>query len=97
MKRGKTPSTFTTYADDPYYDISELTFAITNSPDTNAGISLDAGDYIDIYPASGWQGQTEVVVQVTNPAAQTDTATFAVIVVDLIYEVALPLVHRNSP
>lgn len=85
------------YAEDPYYDPSELMFSITNSPDANAGISLDSSDFIDIVPAPGWHGQTEVVVQVVNPAAQTDTATFMVIVTDVLYNVDLPLVFQSVP
>ena len=85
------------YATDPTYDVGQLTFAISNSPDANAGVSLDAGDRIDIAPAPGWQGRTEVEVTVTNPAAQSDTATFTVVVADVIYNVALPLVVRGGP
>lgn len=83
------------YASDPYYATSQLTFTITNSPNANAGVSLDSNRYIDIAPATGWLGQTDVTVRVTNPAAQTDTDTFTVIVTDTLHYVYLPVVQRN--
>jgi len=85
------------YAADPYYDVGQLTFAISNSPDPNAGVSLDAGDRIDITPVPGWEGRTEVEITVTNPAAQSDAGTFTIVVAGVIYAVALPLVLRGGP
>ncbi|MBN1148392.1 MAG: S8 family serine peptidase [Anaerolineales bacterium] len=68
------------YAHDDVSPDNQLTFAIHNFPNPNAGVSLQDNRYIHINPASGWQGKTSVTVRVTNPASLSDTDTFDVTV-----------------
>jgi hypothetical protein len=68
------------YADDAEDADADLTFTIINSPDPNAGVSIDSNRYIDINPVAGWAGQTDVEVQVQDSGGLTDTDTFRVTV-----------------
>jgi len=69
------------YADDAESADSELTFTIDNTPDPDAGVSVDSSNrYIDINPASGWTGQTNVTIRVTDPGGLSDTDSFQVLV-----------------
>jgi hypothetical protein len=67
-----------TYADDAEDADADLTFSIVNSPDVNAGVTLDASQYIDINPATDWSGVTDVEVQVQDTGGLTDTDIFQV-------------------
>jgi subtilisin family serine protease len=69
-----------TYASDTESPDSDLTFTIDNAPDPSAGVSIDSNRYIDINPTSGWIGQTNVTIRVTDPGGLSDTDTFQVTV-----------------
>ena len=45
---------------------ADLSFVISNSPNSGAGVSIDSNRYIDINPASGWTGVTNVEIEVTD-------------------------------
>ncbi len=81
------------YVEDDQPD-NELIFAITNSPASGAGISLDNNRFIDIYPTANWVGQTTVTIEVTDPFAASSTSSFTVIVADLPITSYLPLLGR---
>ena len=68
------------YADDAESPDSDLTFTIDNTPDPNAGVSIDSNRYIDINPTLDWEGQTNVTIRVTDPGGLSDTNSFQVIV-----------------
>ncbi|MFO7742596.1 MAG: S8 family serine peptidase [Anaerolineae bacterium] len=68
------------YANDAEDADADLTFAIVNSPNPNAGVSIDSNRYIDINPATGWTGQTDVEVRVQDTGGLSDTDTFQVTV-----------------
>ena len=68
------------YADDAEDADGDLTFTINNSPAAGAGVTIDANRYVDINPASGWSGTTEVEIQVEDTGGLTDTDTFQVTV-----------------
>jgi hypothetical protein len=85
------------YAGDAEDSDSDLAFAISNSPDSNAGVSVDSSRYIDINPFPGWAGTTSVEIQVQDTGALTDTDTFQVMVVHVSDYVYLPLVRRRWP
>jgi hypothetical protein len=68
------------YASDAEDTDADLTFAIVNSPNPDAGVTIDSNRYIDIYPAAGWTGPTDVEVQVQDTGGLTDTDTFRVTV-----------------
>jgi len=67
------------YADDPDSADNELTYTIDNTPDPNAGITIDSNRYIDINPTPGWMGQTDVTIRMADPGGLSDTGTFSVI------------------
>jgi hypothetical protein len=71
-----------TYADDAEDADADLTFSIVNSPDVNAGVTLDSNQYIDISPATDWSGITDVQIQVQDTGGLTDTDTFQVTVTE---------------
>jgi hypothetical protein len=79
------------YVSDGQSPASGLTYSIVGTPDLNAGISLDSNRYIDITPAAGWAGETEVTVQAQDPGGLSDTDVFVVRVAELV-ETFLPLV-----
>jgi hypothetical protein len=68
------------YAQDPESTDSDLTFTIDNTPDASAGVSIDSNRYIDIFPATDWTGETDVVIRVTDPGGLYDTDAFSVTV-----------------
>jgi N-acetylneuraminic acid mutarotase len=69
------------YASDNETPDSGLTFTINNTPNVNAGVSIDSNHYIDITPASGWTGQTDVTIKVADPEGLYSTDTFTVSIV----------------
>ena len=81
------------YTSDAQTGDSGLTFAITNTPNASAGVSLDSNRYIDIFPNPSWVGSTEVTVRTTDPSGLTDTDTFVVAVFDEIITNYLPLMR----
>ncbi len=83
------------YASDGQSPVDALTFAIVGTPAPNAGISLDSNRYIDITPAAGWTGETEVTIQATDPGDMSITDTFSVSVLELEM-VYLPLAQRGQ-
>ncbi len=70
------------YASDPETLDGDLSFAIDNTPDPNAGVSIDASRYIDINPAPDWTGQTDVTIRVTDLDGLYDVDTFQVTVIE---------------
>jgi subtilisin family serine protease len=68
------------YASDFESPDSDLTFSIDNTPDPNAGVTLDSDRYIDISPTADWTGQTDVTIRVEDPGGLSDTDTFQVAV-----------------
>jgi hypothetical protein len=66
------------YANDAEDSDADLLFTISNSPDSNAGVTIDANHYIDINPALDWIGTTDVEIQVEDTGGLTDTDTFQV-------------------
>ncbi len=68
------------YASDQETVDSGLTFTINNSPIPSAGVSIDGNRYIDVSPASGWTGNTDVQVKVSDPGGLIGTDTFKVTV-----------------
>ena len=68
------------YASDNETPDSGLSYTIDNSPDPNAGVTVDPNDYIDINPTANWCGWTDVTIRVTDPGGLWDTDTFRVTV-----------------
>ena len=68
------------YTDNAEDADGDLTFTISNSPAAGTGVTIDANRYVDINPASGWSGTTEVEIQVEDTGGLTDTDTFQVTV-----------------
>ena len=58
----------------------DLAFAIDNTPDPDAGVSIDGNRHVDIQPAANWYGSTEVRIKVTDLGGLSDTDTFRVTV-----------------
>lgn len=78
------------YASDTEDSDSDLTFTISNSPDTNAGVSIDSSNrYIDINPTTDWTGTTDVEVQVEDTGNLTDTDSFQVAVITLVPDIGV--------
>ncbi len=84
------------YASDQETTDSGLTFTINNSPNPNAGVSLDSNRYIDIAPASGWTGNTDVIIKVSDPGGLNSTDTFKVTVSQTqVQYLFMPLSHQR--
>jgi hypothetical protein len=82
------------YASDNESPDSALTFTINNTPNPSAGVSLDSNRYIDINPASGWSGSTDVIIKVSDPGSLTGTDTFKVTVAQAQY-LYMPLTQQR--
>jgi hypothetical protein len=70
------------HASDGQSPASALTYSIVGEPDPNAGVSLDANRYIDIYPTAGWSGATQVTIRAADPGGLSDMDTFWVTVAE---------------
>jgi hypothetical protein len=57
-------------------------------------VSLHDNRHIDIAPAAGWLGNTQVTVKATNLFGYSVSQAFSVIVVSKIYTSFLPSVSR---
>ncbi len=66
------------YAADVEQTDSQLTFAIILNTQPNAGVTLDSNQDIDINPAPGWTGVSNVTVRVTDAQGAWATDTFVV-------------------
>ena len=68
------------YTSDAESPCSALNFTIANTPNSSTGVSIDPNRYVDINPAPCWEGQTDVVIRVTDPDGLSDTDTFRITV-----------------
>ncbi len=87
-----------TYADDAEDTDDTLAFTISNTPAISAGVTITANRYIDINPAPGWSGTTQVEVHVQDTGGLTATDTFSVTSDDNSYpsnSIYLPIVLKN--
>jgi hypothetical protein len=86
-----------TYASDAESSDSALTFTITNTPDPNAGVSIDANRYIDIRPTTDWTGQTDVTIRVADPGGLFAGDTFVIKVsLPVARTIYLPIILGNA-
>ncbi len=67
-----------TYADDAEDTDDALAFTISNTPAISAGVTITANRFVDIHPAPGWSGTTQVEVRVQDTGGLTATDTFSV-------------------
>lgn len=58
-------------------DVSDLTYSLEVDKENGCGVSVDTNNNIDVYPVSGFTGQCEVIVTVSD-GKLTDTDTFIV-------------------
>jgi hypothetical protein len=86
------------YTSDAESPDSDLTLTIDNTPDPNAGVSMDSNRYIDINPAPDWTGQTDVTICVTDPGNLSDTDTFSVDISPRVTDtnIYLPIILNNA-
>jgi subtilisin family serine protease len=68
------------YASDAESADSALTYSIDNSPDPDAGVSIQNNRYVSIQPTNGWTGQTGVTIKVTDPGSLSDSDALTVTV-----------------
>jgi hypothetical protein len=64
------------YAADAEDADAELSFRISNKPDTSCGVGIDANHFINIRPAIGWTGSTEVEVEVRESGGLSASDAF---------------------
>ena len=74
----------------------ELAWQIVYVSDWRCGVTIDGGDYVDIYPQAGWLGSCDVTIRVSDSLKTADD-TFRVNVVPVRARMFLPLVLKNSP
>ncbi|MEM7802672.1 MAG: hypothetical protein AAF633_26005 [Chloroflexota bacterium] len=82
-----------TYAFDAE-DPANATFELVSVSDTNAGVTLDSNNNLDINPAAGWTGSASVVLRMTNSIGQTASDTITVSALNEINDVYAPLVFE---
>ena len=69
------------YAWDAETADSGLVFTITNVSQSDVGVSIDSGRWIDIAPTAGWFGTSTVTVRVSD-GELTSTDTFEIVVTE---------------
>lgn len=74
----------------------ELDWQIVYISDWQCGVTIDAGDYVDIYPQAGWLGSCDVTIRASDSLKTADD-TFHVNVVPVQARVFLPLILKNWP
>ena len=84
------------YANDVEDADVALSFTINNNPNPSAGVSIDSNRYIDINPASGWTGTTNVAIEVMDTDGYSDIDFFQVRIIGEIRIINLPIVQKNS-
>jgi hypothetical protein len=84
------------FASDPDTPNHLLTFSIINNVPTELGVSLQDGRYININPQMDWTGSGEVTIEVRDPTNLTDSQTFNVLVVEQVFSVFLPVIHKGG-
>jgi len=82
-------------ADDESYDW-ELDWQVVHVSDHRCGVTIDARDYVDIYPQAGWLGSCGVTIRVSDSLKTADD-TFRVNVAPVRARVFLPITMRNRP
>ncbi len=65
---------------DPDHADSSLMFTITANTNSNCGASVDSNHYIDINPATNWNGVSDVTVRATDPLGGWTEDTFRITV-----------------
>jgi hypothetical protein len=68
------------YASDAEDGTTDLTFSISNTPNSSAGVELEANRYVNIQPDASWEGSTNVRIRVEDTDGLSDTDTFRVTV-----------------
>ncbi len=76
-----------TYAVDPESDPDELAYQLT-SLEPKAGVTLGSDGWVDIKPAEGWTGYTDITLRATDPGGLWDEDTFRIIVASIYPGVA---------
>lgn len=84
------------YSSDEESNDWELEWQIVYVSDWRCRVTIDAGDYVDLYPQAGWLGSCDVTLRVSDSLKTADD-TFRVNVVPVQAEVFLPLVLKSSP
>lgn len=59
---------------------NNLVYTITANTDPNCGVSIDANDFVDIYPAINWTGYSEVTIRATDEGGLWAEETFRIVV-----------------
>ncbi len=67
------------YASDAETNVDELVFTIIGNTNPDAGVTIDQNQWIDVNPAAGFVGSTDITVQVSD-GVNTATDTFTVTV-----------------
>lgn len=65
---------------DPETVDDDLVFTITQNTNTNCGVSIDSGRYVDINPTENWYGSSTVTIRATDPQGLWGEDTFIITV-----------------
>jgi|GEM_PF-1116484 len=68
------------YAQDEETSDNDLVYTITANTDPNCGVSIDAWDFVDIYPAANWTGYSDVTIRATDAGGLWAEDTFRIVV-----------------
>lgn len=84
------------YATDPEIPAANLAYTITGNTDPQCGVSIDGSDYIDITPALGWTGYSDVTVRATDEGGLFDEDTFRVICATFYDKISQARAHADG-
>ncbi|MFZ3070682.1 MAG: hypothetical protein WA110_06135 [Anaerolineaceae bacterium] len=79
------------YSADAESDDWELNWQMINSSNPGCGVSIDAEDYVNIFPQAGFLGSCDITIQVSDSLKTTED-TFRVTVLPIQARVYLPLI-----
>ncbi|MGQ9455457.1 MAG: Ig-like domain-containing protein [Armatimonadota bacterium] len=68
------------YAQDVETSDGDMVYTITTNTDPNCGVSIDANDFVDIYPAINWTGYSDVTIRATDEGGLWAESTFRIVV-----------------
>jgi hypothetical protein len=84
------------YASDPETPVYALTFSITANTNPSCGVSIVANWFISVNPAAGWDGTSDVTVQVSD-GALNGSDTFRITVTEAFVDLTGAFGAINVP
>ncbi|MGC8863891.1 MAG: Ig-like domain-containing protein, partial [Armatimonadota bacterium] len=84
------------YAYDEETSDWNLVYTITGNTNPNCGVSIDAGDYVDINPVAGWTGYSDVTIRATDEGGLWAEDTFRIVCAEFFTTISQARAHADG-